>query len=617
MNRVLTALFLLLLSGLPLRAGEINFVYPSEGASLPLVPKTFVFGNISPSTAAFTINGEKIAVHPNGGFIAYLPITPGDFSFSGTLEDGTTAQRSLKVRLPAEAASSTGALRIEFTSYAADSEVSPEDYLKITAAGSPSREAVCSLDGVFDDLQMTEVPQGSGKYYTSYRIKDADQGSGGELSVRFKAGLFAHGASARAKGKIKVLKRPVLVETSTDTVILRNAPDGGYMMFLPKGVKLVSNGRSNGQRRITLSNDELGWVDDSKVQPVSGAQYPFGYGSETGAIRLKKTDFGSSAAVTLYDRLPYTAEVFPWGLRLTLYYANLHTNTVVYDSADALVRNVAFRQTAANKVEIDFETAPGELWGYSVSYPNSSKSLQVDLRARPRAALAWPKPLAGVTVVLDPGHSTMLKCSDSRLIPIKDLRYSSLHTTIPNSQKCWIDGAIGPMGTFESNVNLALALKLGEKLSALGAAVKLTRTGDEVVELADRPKAARDLGGDLFISIHNNAIGDGEDPFALPRGFSIYHYQRHSRDLAASLHRAYLKNIQLPDEGLRYGDYLVARMTWMPAALVENAYMILPRQEELLNAPGFQEELAGAMTEGVLDFFNVPARTASAKKVQQ
>ena len=612
MNRILNSAALLLLSGLPLYSGQIKFVYPAEGASVPAVPRTFVFGNISPATATLTINGEKIAVHTNGGFIAYLPIAPGDFLLNGALEDGTTAQRALKVRQPAEAASSTGTLRLEFTSYGADSEVFRGDYLKITAAGTPSREAVCSLDGVFKDLSMAEVPPGSGRYYASYRVKDPDQGSGAELSARFKAGLFARGASARSKGKIRILNQPSLVETSTDTVILRNATDGGYMMFLPKGVKLVSNGRSNGQRRIILSGDELGWVDDSKVQAAPGGQFPFAYGSETGAIRLRKTDFGSSAAVTLYERLPYTAEAMPWGLRLTLYYANLHTNTVVYDSADTLVKNVTFRQAAANKLEIDFETEPGALWGYNISYPNFSKTLQVDLRARPKAALAWPRPLAGVTVVLDPGHSPFFKCENNTRIPLRDLPYSSLPAA-----RCTLDGAVGPMETFEVNVNLAIARKLKEKLLELGAAVQLTRPGEENVDLADRPRLAKELGGDLFLSIHNNAIGDGEDPFALPRGFSIYHYQRYSRELAAAIHRAYLKNIQLPDEGLRYGDYLVARMTWMPAALIENAYMILPRQEELLNTAAFQEELAGTIAEGVLDFFNVPARTLPAKKVHQ
>ena len=612
MNRIANSAALLLLSALPIHAGQINFVYPQEGASLPAVSKTFIFGNISPSTAAFLINGERIAVHSNGGFIAYLPVTPGDFVFTGALDDGTTAQRRLKVRLPAETASSTGTLRLEFTSYGADAEVFRGDYLKITAAGTPSREAVCSLEGVFKDLSMAEVPPGSGRYYASYRVKDPDQGSGAELSARFKAGLFARGASARSKGKIKILNQPSLVETSTDTVILKNAVDGGYMMFLPRGVKLVSNGRSNGLRRIALANDELAWVDDSKVQPVPGAQFPFSYGSETGSIRLKKTDFGSSVSLTLYDRLPYTAEVFPWGLRVTLYYANQHTNTVVYDSADTLVRNVSFRQAAYNKVEVDFETGPDELWGYNISYPNSSRTLQVDLRARPRAALSWPRPLNGITVVLDPGHSPYLKCEHNTRLPMREARYGSPQT----AGRCTLDGAVGPMETFEVNVNLAIAQKLKEKLLSLGAQVQMTRNGEENVDLADRPKLARDLGGDLFLSIHNNAIGDGEDPFALPRGFSIYHYQRHSRALAAALHRSYLRNIQLPDEGLRYGDYLVARMTWMPAALIENAYMILPRQEELLNTPAFQEELAGAISEGVLEFFNVPARTASAKKGQ-
>lgn len=590
MRRFINSAAFILLSGLPLSAGQITFVYPPEGASLPPVPKTFVFGNISPSTAAFTINGEKITVHGNGGFIAYLPITQGDFSFNGALEDGTTAQRALRVRPPAEPLTSTGALKLEFTSYSADSESMAGDYLKITASGTPSRAAVCSLQGVFKDLPMAEVPAASGRYYASYQIKDSDRGETGALTARFKAGLFAHGASVSARGKVKISRQAALVETSTDTVILRNAPDGGYMMFLPKGVKLVSTGRSNGQRRIALSGEELGWVDDSKVQSSPGAQFPFSYGSETGAIRFKKTESGSSATLTLYERLPYTAELFPWGLRLTLYYANLHTNTVVYDSADTLVKNVAFRQTAYNKVELDFETAPGALWGYNISYPNSSRALQVDLRARPEVPLAWPRPLSGLTVVLDPGHSPKF--------------------TAP------YDGAIGPMGTLEFQVNIATARKLNEKLSALGALVQMTRTGDETVGLADRPKLARDLGGDLFISLHNNAIADGEDPFGQPRGFSVYYYQRYSRQLAAAIHRSYLKNIQMPDEGLRYGDYLVARMTWMPAALVESAYMIFPRHEEMLNAPAFQEQLADTISEGVLDFFNVPARTGSAKKVQ-
>lgn len=596
----------LLLACAPLSAGQINFVYPAQGASLPSSPKTFVFGNISPATAPFTINGERISVHSNGGFIAYLPVSEGDFAFRGQLADGTSAQLALKVRQSQDSKAPADALRLEITNYDRDWEFFEGDYIRVSAAGTPGKQAVFSLGRMLRDEPMTESPARSGRYYGSYRVKAADGGEEAFPSARFKAGLFARGASGQAKGRIRVLRAPVLLETSTDTVVLRNAPDGGYMLFLQKGVKLISNGRANGLRRVVLSGEDTGWVEESKVQsasPVAPAS-PF---TETGSIRMKKTSWGSAASIGIYDKVPYAVEELENGLRVTLYYANNHTNWVVYDSSDTLVKNVAFRQASQGTVEVDFETGPDALWGYNVSYSTSSRALQVDLRSQPKLSLAWPRPLSGLTVVLDPGHSVYYKCGDKR-VPMKDVPYRSL------SKGCIIDGAVGPMETFEVNVNLGIARRLKDKLSGWGAEVRLTRTGDENVELADRPRLAKELGGDLFISVHNNAIGDGEDPFSQPRGYQVYYYQRHSRGLAEAVHKAYVRDIPLPDEGLRYGDYYVTRQTWMPAVLTESAYMIFPGQEELLNAPAFQEKLAAAMAEGVLAYFRVPAQHKKVKK---
>ncbi|MBI5744428.1 MAG: N-acetylmuramoyl-L-alanine amidase [Elusimicrobia bacterium] len=609
MNILRTLPVALLLAAAPAAAGEINFVYPAEGSQLPSMAKTFVFGNVSPSTAAFTINGEKIQVYPNGGFIAYLPVAEGDFAFKGQLADGTTAQRGLKVASAPDARSSTGPVRLEITNYAADSEVFPGDYIRLAAAGTPGKEAVFSLEGVFKDEPLTESPAGSGNYYGARRVEDSDRCSGCALTARFKAGLFGHGAAAKAKGAVKILRANYLLETSTDTVVLRNAPDGGYMLFMQKGVKLVANGRTNGMRRVALSASETAWVEDSKVQAASPAAPAWPALTETGSIKLKKTAFGSSAQVAVYEKVPYSAEETPNGLRLTLYYTNNHTNYVVYDSSDTFVRNVAFRQAAAGVTQVDFETA-GEVWGYNIAYSTSARALQVDLRSAPRPSLAWPRPLSGVTVVLDPGHSPYLKCDNNTKPPLQSVRWSTLGA----AARCRLDGAVGPKETFEVNLNLDIARRLRDRLAAYGAEVKMTRNADEFVDLPDRPKLAVSLGGDLFISVHNNAIGDGEDPFSQPRGFSIYHYHRHSRPLAAAIHRAYLRNIPLPDEGLRYGDYLVARLTWMPAALVENAYMILPRQEELLNSSAFQAELADSMAAGVLDLFHVLPQPKKVKR---
>lgn len=592
-----------------LSAGQINFVYPAEGSQLPTVAKVMILGNVVPAAAGLTINGEKITPHTNGAFIAYLPVTEGDFVFTAVLSDGTTAQRRVKIGTARGEKVPAGAMRLGMTSYSSDAEVSPGDYIRAAASGTPGREAVFSLAGVFKDEPMTESPAGSGNYYGAYRVSDADRCRDCALTARFKAGLFARGASARARGRIRILRAPYLLETSTDTVILRDAPDGGYMMFLQKGVKLISDGRVNGMRRVALSPSETAWVEADKVQQVSAVFPSWPAITETGTIRLKKTAFGSSALVTVYDKVPYTAEETANGLCVTLYYANNHTNYVVYDSSDTFLKNVSFRQAAQGVVQIDFETS-GALWGYNVAYSTAAKGLQVDLRSRPKPSLAWPRPLSGVTIVLDPGHSPYLKCDNNTRPPLQSVRFSSL----PASAHCSLDGAVGPMETFEVNVNMAIAQKLKSRLEALGAVVRLTRGADDNVDLADRPRIARDLGGDLFISVHNNAIGDGEDPFAQPRGFTLYYYQRHSRELAAALHRAYLRSIPLPDEGLRYGDYLVVRMTWMPAALIENAYMILPRQEELLNTTGFQDQLASAASAGVLDFFHVPPQPKKVKK---
>ena len=139
-------------------------------------------------------------------------------------------------------------------------------------------------------------------------------------------------------------------------------------------------------------------------------------------------------------------------------------------------------------------------------------------------------------------------------------------------------------------------------LEKAGARVVLTRGATEEVSLTARPDIARAGGGELFVSIHNNALPDGTNPFAEPRGFSVYYYHPHSMALAGAVHQAFQKNIPLPDEGLRYGNLYVARMTEMPAILVECAYMIFPEQEEKLLEPDFQKNLAASIYEGIEKF---------------
>ncbi|MCM2304859.1 MAG: N-acetylmuramoyl-L-alanine amidase, partial [Elusimicrobia bacterium] len=98
------------------------------------------------------------------------------------------------------------------------------------------------------------------------------------------------------------------------------------------------------------------------------------------------------------------------------------------------------------------------------------------------------------------------------------------------------------------------------------------------------------------------------NPFAKPRGFSVFYYHPQSLELGRAVIEAYGGRIKLADEGLRWGNLLVARQSAMPAILVENAYMIFPEQEALLNDAAFRDELAKALLEGLEKFLRSARR---------
>lgn len=91
-------------------------------------------------------------------------------------------------------------------------------------------------------------------------------------------------------------------------------------------------------------------------------------------------------------------------------------------------------------------------------------------------------------------------------------------------------GAIGP-GLREKDVVLGLALALREKLLEQGGIrVAMTRDDDSFVVLAERVAIARELGADLFISIHADSAGEQSDV----SGASIYTLSEEASSEAAA-----------------------------------------------------------------------------------
>jgi N-acetylmuramoyl-L-alanine amidase len=295
--------------------------------------------------------------------------------------------------------------------------------------------------------------------------------------------------------------------------------------------------------------------------------------AETGNVGVTETAAGATVRIGLSERVPFELVESDArdALTVRLFSAAGHTNIVSTEGGDDFVDQVRWRQEATGVVAVVVRLKPGrKLWGFNARYDGSS-NLHLDLRRPPR--VDRKRPLAGVRVMLDPGH-------------------------MPSAP-----GAIGPLGTKEMDANYAIAEAAAALLKRDGAIPLLTRgTTTDEVSLVDRPKQAVERGADVFVSIHNNALPDGSSPFAKPLGFSVYYYHPHSAALGRAVHAALVKDSPLPDNGLLWDNLLVARLTAVPAILVENAYVILPEQEALLNDAAFREKHARAIEAGLRNF---------------
>ncbi len=196
-------------------------------------------------------------------------------------------------------------------------------------------------------------------------------------------------------------------------------------------------------------------------------------------------------------------------------------------------------------------------------------------------------PLVGAHVVLDPGHGG------------------------------GETGAVGPGGTREKDVNLAVAQEVQRRLQGLGATVVLTRTGDYRITLASRAAIATALQPDLFLSIHHNADPDG--PRDGPGSETYFQIASPESKRAAGLVyeelvRAFSGHpvawVADTDAGAKYrpaadgGDYygILRRSAGVPAVLSEAAFISNPPEEALLADPAFQAVEAEAMARAIVRY---------------
>lgn len=171
-------------------------------------------------------------------------------------------------------------------------------------------------------------------------------------------------------------------------------------------------------------------------------------------------------------------------------------------------------------------------------------------------------------------------------------------------------GAVGHNGYTEKEGAFAISQKVASILNQSGAKVVMTRDSDVDVygpnasarnELQARVDVGNNANSDIFVSIHCNAfvnpVANGTQTFYYG---SSYQGQR----LAQSIQEKMIEANGLRDRGISTCNFYVVKHSYMPAVLIETAFITNYDEEALLSDDEWQTTMAKAIAEGINEYFS-------------
>ncbi|GAA0597279.1 N-acetylmuramoyl-L-alanine amidase CwlD [Virgibacillus siamensis] len=196
----------------------------------------------------------------------------------------------------------------------------------------------------------------------------------------------------------------------------------------------------------------------------------------------------------------------------------------------------------------------------------------------------WALPLAGKTIVIDPGHGG------------------------PDG------GAVGKDETLEKDIALEIAKKTRDFLQQAGALVYLTREDDKDLakedtaglsrrkseDIRNRLEFIKEKDADFFLTLHLNALSStkwsGAQTFYFPR------YDK-SRHLAKMIQAEIIRNLENTDrEALPIKGVYLLKHAEIPGALVEAGFLSNEHEREHLKKEDYQRKMAGSIYQGILRY---------------
>lgn len=240
------------------------------------------------------------------------------------------------------------------------------------------------------------------------------------------------------------------------------------------------------------------------------------------------------------------------------------TNPVIINNNS--VKNVAVTKSGNNTV---ITVTTSSLRGYKI-YERGNKFV---------VSMGAPKNIYKSIVVLDAGHGGFDPGAQHKGTNEKDLTFKILYTLMKNY--------------FSSN--------------APDIKVYWTRTTNTFISLANRATFAKNVGADVFISLHMNSASS-----STANGTEVYYSVSNnkkgfsgitSKKMANLFKNKLIKDLGTKDRGTKTAGYYVLKHNTVPSILIELGFLSGNSDYSKLKSSSFQTKAAKSIYEGIISLF--------------
>lgn len=539
------------------------------------------------------VNGNPIEQSTDGHFAPSFPLKMGKNQFQVRYQDQEISVEVTRVS-PVPQPPPEGGFAPNSLTPASPLARLPGESICLDAIGSPQGTVSVRLNDRV--IPLTEQPRHAlppnyavltGKnqplpeftqLYRGCFTAPQDPGNLGNPIYRMKLGEKTITASDTAPINILSPEDLPVIEVTAEAGVARTGPGTTYSRLtpLPQGTMATVNGREGEWLRLAYG----AWIkaEQTQVQPKATPPQTL-----IRSIQGEQQEDATEIRFPLQIPVPVTVNQGNDTFTLTLHHTVSQTNTIRLDS-DPLIQRLDWEQVNPETVKYTFHLNSDQQWGYQLRYEGSE--LILSLKHPPERNSRTSQPLAGMRILLDPGHGG------------KEL------------------GAKGPTGYPEKAVNLTVSKLLREELEKMGATVYMTRETDRFVSLKERVAMINQLQPAIALSIHYNALPDDGNAINTS-GIGAFWYNPPAHDLANFLHNYLVEELNRSSYGVYWNTLALTRPHTTLAVLLELGFMINPTEFEWITNPEDQEQLADTLAEGIQVWWEHKQETGSAENSQR